>query len=149
MGQKGTGSRQEKAQQGREDLGNVFWKFVRIKLKEQGHSFTWLAEEGGFSKQALITASSISSPVRIHTAIRIAKVLGCNISELVYGMRDRQESEAFVSVSERMGYLNPDLQKMIANRFGELTVREQKAILIHAASYLGISPEDILKEVIV
>lgn len=142
-----TGDPKAGVQKGRENLAGIFWHTVRIKLREKKKSVAWLADRAGFSRQSIATAISQNSTIRIQTALRIAKALDCTVGELIYGVRSRHDQKTGEQLSQRMGYLNADLQNGISEKFSELTVNEQKALLIHATSYLGISPEDILKEV--
>lgn len=128
-------------------LSEVFWHSVKLKLKEKGKSVTWLAEEAGFSKQSIATAIYLKSAIRIQTALRLAKVLDCTVGELVYGSRVRKDSSENKPLNERLNTLNPELQMCVVNDFSNMTAVEQKAIMVHAASYFGISPEDILREV--
>lgn len=107
----------------------------------------WLAEEAGFSKQSIATAIYLKSAIRIQTALRLAKVLDCTVGELVYGSRVRKDSGENKPLNERLNALNPELQMSVVNNFSNMSAVEQKAIMVHAASYFGISPEDILKEV--
>lgn len=128
-------------------LSEVFWHSVKLKLKEKGKSVAWLAEEAGFSKQSIATAIYLKSAIRIQTALRLAKVLDCTVGELVYGSRVRKEGSENKPLNKRLNTLNPELQMCVVNDFSNMTDVEQKAIMVHAASYFGISPEDILREV--
>lgn len=147
MGNDNMNTLKEGVQKGRESLARTFWYTVRLKLREQKKSVAWLAEQAGFSRQSIATAMSQNSTIRIQTALRLAKALDCSVGELVYGARSRHDRKTGEPLSQKMGYINTDLQQAVNDRFSELTSDEQKAILIHAASYFGITPEEILKEV--
>lgn len=147
MGESTKNNTKEVLNEKRTALSEVFWHSIKLKLKEKGKSVAWLAEEAGFSKQSIATAIYLKSAIRIQTALRLAKVLDCTVGELVYGSRVRKDSGENKPLNERLNALNPELQMSVVNNFSNMTAVEQKAIMVHAASYFGISPEDILKEV--
>ncbi len=147
MGESTKNNTKEVLNEKRTALSEVFWHSIKLKLKEKGKSVAWLAEEAGFSKQSIATAIYLKSAIRIQTALRLAKVLDCTVGELVYGSRVRKDSGENKPLNERLNALNPELQMSVVNNFSNMSAVEQKAIMVHAASYFGISPEDILKEV--
>lgn len=129
-------------------LSETFWQNVNIKLKEQKKTKEWLGQQTGIATQSISSAIYHKSTVNVYTALRICAALNCSVEDMLYGtspdiaeMQENIESSLVQQAEEEGGS-----SQIVATSklFQRLKKEEQKAILVHLFSLLGMNPKTTL-----
>lgn len=121
-------------------LSTVFYANMHKRVAEMGRSMKWLSAHSGVSEASLLSKRWLREHrgISLGLAIRIANTLGVTISWLVTdnGYTERDASPQLNKFTDGM---LEDMKK-ITSDFSTLRGVQEKALILHAFSYLDYDP---------